>query len=71
MVGKLLATLAAVTLAAAPVAAQPTPSPEPPVEQSQGNGVGSGDVAYLVLPFLVLIALLVAITKEDEGPASP
>jgi cell division protein FtsX len=70
MVGKFLAALAAATLSAAPVAAQLSGTAEPTTERSDGNGLG-GDVVYLVLPFLVLIALLVAITKEDEGPVSP
>ena len=68
MVGKFLAAVAAATLSAAPVAAQPSETAGPRAERNDGNGL---DVAYFVLPLLVLIALLVAITKDDEGPVSP
>ena len=69
---KPLAALAAFSLAAAPAAAQPRRAPEPAPEQVQGSELRGGGSAYVVLPILVVIALLIALLSgEDEGPESP
>jgi hypothetical protein len=66
---KILAALAAASLAAAPVAAQPAPAPAP--ETVEGSALRGEPKAYYILPVLVLIALLVAVLKGEEGPSSP
>jgi hypothetical protein len=68
---RLIALIAAAALAAAPAAAATAaPLPEPAPETADGSGM-RGAVVY-VLPLLVLIALLIAMTNGgDDAPASP
>ena len=66
---KILAALAAASLAAAPAAAQP--APQPATESVEGSELRGESKAYYILPVLVLIALLVAVLKGEEGPSSP
>jgi hypothetical protein len=67
----LVGLIAAASLAASPAAAQPAPAAaEPAPEHVQGSALRS-DAAVYVLPLLVLLAILLALVKEKEEPASP
>ena len=67
-----LPLLAALSLLAAPVAAQP--APEQPVEAPQSH---HGNLAYVyigilaLIPALVLIGLALGVDTEEDMPASP
>lgn len=71
MLARTLAALAALSLAAAPVAAQPAPAADPAPEQAQGSTLRGEAVGYVLLPLLVLLVVLVAALKGDEEPHSP
>ena len=64
---KPFAAFAALALAAAPVAATPPPAPE----RVEGSEIRGGTAAYVLLPIVIVIALLIAITKGDGEPESP
>jgi len=67
----LVALLAAASLAASPAAAQPAPAAaEPAPEHVQGSALRSGAEIY-ILPLIVLLAVLLAMVKDKEEPASP
>lgn len=71
---KLTAPLAALSLAAAPAVAQAAPSPLPQPEQAEGSALrGDSNPAYYILPILIVIALLIAMLRGDDGepPVSP
>ena len=68
----LLAAAISLSLAAAPVAAQP-PAPEPVEETRDDNGQGTV-IFYSILPLLLLLTIAIgfAIGGDDGGtPASP
>jgi len=69
---RLTGALAAFALAAAPAAAAPAPL-APASEQVQGSELHGRGPVYWLLPALIIVALLIAITRgEDSGPpASP
>ncbi|HYG30033.1 MAG TPA: hypothetical protein VD887_07445 [Allosphingosinicella sp.] len=71
---KLAAALAAFSLAAAPAVARPAPPPQPAGEQAEGSTLrGDTNPAYYILPVLILIALLIAMLRGEDGetPISP
>lgn len=67
----LVGLIAAASLAASPAPAQTAPAAaEPAPEHVHGSALRSGAEIY-VLPLLVLLAILLALVKEKEEPASP
>jgi|GEM_PF-3170772 len=71
---KLLAAAASLSLAAAPVAAQPAPGTEPQQEQerSDGGSLKGERWGYYALPAIIVLILLIAVLGVgDEDPASP
>jgi hypothetical protein len=68
-VRKILAAVAAASLAAAPAAARQ--APQPALETVQGSELRGENAAYFILPILVLLAILFAVLKGEEGPSSP
>lgn len=70
----LAAALAALSLAAAPAVAQTAPPPVPASEEAEGSALrGDSNPAYYILPILIVIALLIAMLRGDDGepPVSP
>jgi hypothetical protein len=66
------AAAAALSLAAAPVAAQPDPSSGPERQEEARDGNMKGELwGYLALPVLIVIILLIAVAAGDEEPKSP
>ena len=68
----ILAAVAAVSMAAAPVVAQPKPAAEvaPASETVEGEQIRGG----FLLPLAIIIAIIlgvVLLTKDDEEPTSP
>lgn len=68
----ILAALAAASMAAAPVVAQPKPAAEvaPQSETVEGEQIRGG----FLLPLAIIIAIILGVillTKDDEEPASP
>jgi hypothetical protein len=63
-----IAALAALALAAAPAAAAPPPL-TPASEHIEGSELHGA--VYWLLPVLVIVALLVAISAGDDGDATP
>ena len=65
---RLLAPLAALSLVAAPVAAQPVRPPEPAPERVEGSEMR----ATLILPLLtVLVAVLIVLLLTSGGDEDP
>ena len=70
----ILPLLAALSLSAAPAAAQPDPLPEAPAEAPRNH---HGNLAYVyigilaLIPALVLIGLALGVDTEEDMPASP
>ena len=69
-----LPLIAALSILAAPAAAQPEPVAEPPAEAPRDH---HGNLAYVYLgilaliPALVLIGLALGVDVEEDMPASP
>jgi heme/copper-type cytochrome/quinol oxidase subunit 2 len=68
----ILAAMAAVSMAAAPVVAQPKPAAEvaPQTETVEGEQIRRG----FLLPLVIIIAIIIGViflTKGDEDPISP
>lgn len=71
-INSVLAALAAASMAAAPVVAQPKPAAEvaPQSETVEGEQIRGG----FLLPLAIIIAIILGVillTKDDEEPASP
>jgi hypothetical protein len=71
-INSILAALAAASMAAAPVVAQPRPAAEvaPQSETVEGEQIRGG----FLLPLAIIIAIIIGVlllTKDDEDPISP
>jgi lipopolysaccharide export LptBFGC system permease protein LptF len=70
---KLFAAVAALSLTAAPVAAQPPQATETQQEAEDRDGGLEGELwGYLALPALIVVILLIAVAMgEEEDSVSP
>ena len=67
---QLTAALAALVLAAAPAAAAPQPI-APAAETVHGSELNGGNAIYYILPALIILVILLAMTAGGDTDAKP
>ena len=69
----IFAAIAAASMAAAPVAAQPAPAAEvaPKAETVDGESLRGGFILPLAIIVAILLGVLLLTKGEDESPVSP